>query len=474
MLGGLGRMAKSPLTIAATLGVAAAGGATYVAARATESLIKVGAQAEAQISALDRLTGHGEQAYSDVTEMAKRYGLAIDQTAHSYAGFLKMQFPEKEAKRWVALGADMQALGNSADDVQGIFRAIGQIRSKGRLQAEEMLQLSERGVSRELVNKEIAALMGVDQDANGAWRQAVGKLQEQGKVSWDIASKAIERALNAKLKQKRAGESAEDFVKTQITGAFNAAKATTEAFWVRLGRRTAPGVSEGLNSLVDGIERFAQSERGIEMMDRLNNLADSIGQSFAVLGEWVPKAFDAFAEGYGNTSGAMTDATTNSERLKQVLELMLPIVREIGRAFGVVGAAIDSVSSGMAGFQGMSASFGAAQDAGLTTGSGLAHLENMGRWFIGKAPKPVPDNAKGGMVTGVSGGLANVVRAAPGEGLASIGTGEQIVPAGATGGVNVGGVTIHVESSGDPEAVAAATLHAFESRLTTVFAGAMA
>jgi hypothetical protein len=53
-------------------------------------------------------------------------------------------------------------------------------------------------------------------------------------------------------------------------------------------------------------------------------------------------------------------------------------------------------------------------------------------------------NAAGGVVTGVNGGLANV-NPAPGEGLASIGRGERIVPAGAGRG---GDVHLHVDGLG--------------------------
>lgn len=53
-------------------------------------------------------------------------------------------------------------------------------------------------------------------------------------------------------------------------------------------------------------------------------------------------------------------------------------------------------------------------------------------------------HADGGVVTGVSGGFANV-NPAPGEGLASIGRGERIVPAGAGGG---GEVHLHVNGLG--------------------------
>lgn len=75
------------------------------------------------------------------------------------------------------------------------------------------------------------------------------------------------------------------------------------------------------------------------------------------------------------------------------------------------------------------ASFTSASEAGLT---GEQQLERLSA------------NASGGMVTGVSNGLAQVTAAA-GEGLASVGRGERIVPAGGGGGkealeVNVQGI----------------------------------
>ena len=49
------------------------------------------------------------------------------------------------------------------------------------------------------------------------------------------------------------------------------------------------------------------------------------------------------------------------------------------------------------------------------------------------ANKGLLGNATGGVVTGISGGIANI-SPAPGEGLASIGRGERIVPNGGGGG----------------------------------------
>lgn len=73
-----------------------------------------------------------------------------------------------------------------------------------------------------------------------------------------------------------------------------------------------------------------------------------------------------------------------------------------------------------------------------------AQAGDPGDWL---KPAPVegdaPKNARGGLVTDVNGGLATV-RAAAGEGLASVGPGERIMPAGAGGG----SVTIPISVNG--------------------------
>ena len=70
----------------------------------------------------------------------------------------------------------------------------------------------------------------------------------------------------------------------------------------------------------------------------------------------------------------------------------------------------------------------------------LATLKQWGATDADIAAMGLSANDRGGLVTGVSGGIANV-RPAAGEGLASIGAGERIMPAG--GGFGGGNITIH-------------------------------
>lgn len=44
------------------------------------------------------------------------------------------------------LGDSMAALGRGQDDLNGVVLALGQIQTKGKLSAEELMQLAERGL----------------------------------------------------------------------------------------------------------------------------------------------------------------------------------------------------------------------------------------------------------------------------------------------------------------------------------------
>jgi hypothetical protein len=79
-------------------------------------------------------------------------------------------------------------------------------------------------------------------------------------------------------------------------------------------------------------------------------------------------------------------------------------------------------------------------------GSGFKGMSGLAGSLEGQmdAAKNLSKNAAGGVVTSVTGGMAQV-NPAPGEGLASIGRGEKILPAGANGG---GSITLNVNGIG--------------------------
>ena len=491
---------------AAKLGLAAAGYmAVAAAARSAGALISRSMKTETTVSALDRLTHHGRRSFGEIRTLATDLGLDIDDTAKAYTNFLKLQFSEQEAQKFVKLGADMQALGTSADDVQGIFRAIGQIRSKGRLQAEEMLQLAERGVSQILIKKQIAKAMGIAESE-------VEKAQRSGQVTWDIAGPAIERALNKKLGQKQAGEAGRQFAETTMRGATNRMRQQAKGLWIDLGERAAPGLKRGLSGFSKGMSSLLATEDGQRAMKALGTFAEKAGQAFEVLGKWMPKAIEALAsgffDGFGRDAGSSATAVDN---FAAILKAALPSLRMAGKALGLMARALKSLSDAASTLRDMwDGVFGSAGvlDHGIAAITGkqpemvksgkflmegfmqgissvplvgpvLRIVDSMKAAFSG--PKGIDEGSPSkvfrhkGQMTGL-GYMRGIEETMP--------TGDDIAPApsmrsgigsgaaqamakraGASNSTSVGGVTINVSGGDNPQETAQATLAAFEANL---------
>lgn len=216
--------------------------------------------------AFDQLAKHGAtgvQLFAHARALAVRFGLDVEDTAHSYANFLKLQFDPKQAETMVKMGADLRSLGASADEVKGIFLALGQIKGKGRLQAQEMLQLAERGVSTELVQEEIGKALG------GKSRVEVQKLQEAGKISAEVGLAAIESAINRKLQQSEVGTAGSRFAEKTFEGISGRAKALATDTGLDLVSRIEATLTKLASGGLTRVSKFLDSDRGSKTLDML-------------------------------------------------------------------------------------------------------------------------------------------------------------------------------------------------------------
>jgi tape measure domain-containing protein len=234
--------------------------------------------------AFQQLAKHGataEQLFGHAQDLAERFGLDVKDTTHAYANFLKLQFNPKQADAMIRMGSDLRGLGSTAEEVQGIFLALGQIKGKGKLQAQEMLQLAERGVSTELVQEEIGKALG------GKTKAQVQKLQEQGKVTAEVGLKAIEDAIKRKLQEKELGDAGGLFADTMLDGIEGRFKAKATRVGLALVKRMTDPLTElegrGLKSINDWLD----SDTGKATIDKLGTglekavgLADRLATSF--------------------------------------------------------------------------------------------------------------------------------------------------------------------------------------------------
>lgn len=280
--------------------------------------------------AFEQLTKHGvpaEQLFEHSRALAKRFGLDVMDTTKQYSKFLALQFDPAGADKLIRMGADLRSLGNSAEDVQGMFLALGQIKGKGRLQGEEMLQLAERGISTVLVQEEIGKLMG------GKSLLEVQGLQQAGKVTADIGLQAIENAINRKLGQSSLGEAGAKFADTTIDGMIGRIKSLgQDAGLTLVDRMTAPitalagkGLTlfEGWISSPQGAETIGKIADGLgRAADFAIDLSNSFGPAFAstwdTMKDGAASFFGLFAGGDGKVTGEL--------------------IKSIGRGLGVIAA----------------------------------------------------------------------------------------------------------------------------------------
>ena len=344
------RTARSAAGAAAKIALVGGALAATAAVMAGIEIAERISETESSVFALEKLTHNGAQAFGEMRGMAKELGLDIDKTAHSYADFLKLQFPQSEAKKLMTLGADMQALGNSADDVQGIFRALGQIKSKGRLQGDEMLQLAERGVSQGLIYKALAQGRGLEGGQAGV--DKIRKLQEAGEIGADEFMVAFEKAVNKKLGQAKAGDSAKDFVKSTFSGAKGQAQAEMTDLFIVASTAAQPGLKAGLQSFTEMIQVMSSDEN----MGRLERVMEGVGTAFEVTGEIVgyliPKVVEAadvfggaFTDGYNSMGGEAMTANGALSSTKELIDLLIPIARDLGNALGAIAASMQWLSA---------------------------------------------------------------------------------------------------------------------------------
>jgi tape measure domain-containing protein len=426
-------------------------------------------------AALDVLThGRGAASFAQISDLAVKFGLDIDDTAKSYANFLKLQFTPEQGKNMLKLGADMQALGATAEDVQGIFLTLGQIKSKGKLQAEELLQLAERGVSGKLIKEHIARLMGVAESE-------VEKLQQGGKVSSDIGLQAIEAALNQKLGQKQAGESGQRFAENQLAGILNVWKSRGTRMFIGLADKASGGLSSGLKKAGQVLGDFGKSEQGAKTIKFLEQAFKGFGE---IVEKVLPLLVEVSTEFASFFAQGFNDEALGTEQLGSWVDFIrkdvIPLVRLFGYILGRGVAAVQMFSANVAYvFQAISGGFeflehlvtrafeigtsiGGSLLGGLKAALGIAspskEMERMGifsgRGFEKGLERSMPSDI------GPSVGSSNQVASTA----ARIGSRS----ASAGGGVSTGPITIQVNGAGNPEAVAAATMAAFEANLGRV------
>ena len=155
-------------------------------------------------------------------------GLGFAKVMQSVQGKLSL---EKTQKIFTGFGELMTVMGNSADDQKGVYRAMTQMFSKGKIEAEEEGQMAERGLPmKELIKKAAMEVYKVDQKGYEKMRKAGAVKAEDvlprvAELMSEMANKnsALDKALNQSVvKQQQFMNRLNDFAESIMTGGLDA------------------------------------------------------------------------------------------------------------------------------------------------------------------------------------------------------------------------------------------------------------
>lgn len=180
--------------------------------------------AEEYAKAMEYVRAESNRLGQSTTEM----GLGFAKVMQSVQGKLSL---EKAQKIFTGFGELMTVMGNSADDQKGVYRAMTQMFSKGKIEAEEEGQMAERGLPmKELVKKAAMQVYKVNSDEYEKMRKkgavkAEDVLPRVAELMSEMANKnnALDKALNQSLvKQQQFMNRLNDFAESIMTGGLDA------------------------------------------------------------------------------------------------------------------------------------------------------------------------------------------------------------------------------------------------------------
>lgn len=185
-LAGLGAVIQRGLLYVSGFGAAIAGVGGYVG-------LKFDAQMETATTAFSKFLGGPQKArayLNDLYKLAATTPFEFPQLTAAAQKFLAFGYSARGARDMLRSVADASAgLGKTGGDIDQLVLALGQIKAKGRLQGDEMMQLTEFGLSSKDIGKRLGFKTGLD----------FSKAMAKGAISSGSALNAIQGYMDAKF-----------------------------------------------------------------------------------------------------------------------------------------------------------------------------------------------------------------------------------------------------------------------------------
>jgi tape measure domain-containing protein len=329
----LDQLAKGPLLAlakaGAVAGVALVAVATTVVAKFSAAAMHMTSFAQKSVLALTQLTGSATTAafeFDEVRAMAGRFGLDVESTQKSFQKLLAAQFSVSMSKDLIKMGADLQVVTGEAESAERALLTLSQIKAKGKLQGEELMQLQEAGVSQGLILSSLEQALGKD-------RAEVQKMLSTGKIDAETAVGAIIDAIKHKVGEHELGEAGAKFADTTLAGFQGRMNAGMQNAMINIGRRIEPGLV-GITMLIQGtVDRLVKS-------GKLEALGDAFVRGFDRFAGFIESNWPAIESAVVSTIDAIIAGVDMAVRSLVFMQDNWGTIKTILFGIGVVLAAV--------------------------------------------------------------------------------------------------------------------------------------
>ena len=293
------------------------------------------------IRAMTQLTGSRDQAALEFyrgQQFSQRTDFTAEQIEKSQTRLMAQGFRDKELYATLFAASDLASMmpGNKNETLDRITMALSQIKSKGRLQGEELTQqLAEAGLNTTLVKQQLMGAYGLKST------QEVDKLMSKGGVSADVALPAIQRAILAQLGTARAGEYAagsSGSVQSLISNREEAVKNLLKSFDAD---QNLPAMDRYKAALKEQGRLFdINSKTGGQLSLIMQDLANTALDGKSAWTEFQTSFIESFSQSY-------TEALSKQGRnfVSSSIDQIDMLGRSIGRLGSVASMAVNSTDS---------------------------------------------------------------------------------------------------------------------------------
>jgi len=190
-----GMLTKANIALAVTVGLLV---------KATGAIMEAGDAFDLLHQKLIASTGssaNARKAWGESSRIAEKLGLDVRGVAQGLSQFTLAggdSFGKDTVKVFEQLSTGIAGLGATTDETKGIFLAFAQILSKGKLSMEEVNQLAERGIGRNLIAEALGvdSIEGLDIKAPDAIEKIASFMEKRFKGASEKGAKSIQAMSN--------------------------------------------------------------------------------------------------------------------------------------------------------------------------------------------------------------------------------------------------------------------------------------